>query len=56
MSDSREIAGAITPGYPEPLWIQAANLIRGEIDKGVLKRGGRLARSANCASSWASAG
>lgn len=42
MSDSREIAGAITPGYPEPLWIQAANLIRGEIDKGVLKRGGRL--------------
>jgi GntR family transcriptional regulator len=42
MSDSREIAGGILPGYPEPLWIQAADLIRGEIDKGVLKRGARL--------------
>jgi len=42
MSDSRGIAGGIAPGYPEPLWIQAADLIRGEIDKGVLKRGGRL--------------
>jgi GntR family transcriptional regulator len=42
MSDSREIAGGILPGYPEPLWIQAADLIRGEIDSGVLKRGARL--------------
>jgi GntR family transcriptional regulator len=42
MSDSREIAGAILPGYPEPLWIQTAALIRGEIEKGVLKRGARL--------------
>ena len=30
------------PGYPEPLWVQAASLIRGEIDSGVLKRGARL--------------
>jgi GntR family transcriptional regulator len=43
MSESREIAGGIMPGYPEPLWIQAADLIRDEIDKGVLKRGARLA-------------
>jgi GntR family transcriptional regulator len=42
MSDSREIAGGILPGYPEPLWVQAADLIRGEIDNGVLKRGARL--------------
>jgi GntR family transcriptional regulator len=42
MSESREIAGGIMPGYPEPLWIQAADLIRDEIDKGVLKRGARL--------------
>lgn len=42
MSESREIAGGIVPGYPEPLWIQAANLIRSEIDSGVLKRGARL--------------
>ena len=42
MSDSREIAGASLPGYPEPLWIQAADLIRSEIAKGVLKRGARL--------------
>ncbi|HEX4790281.1 MAG TPA: GntR family transcriptional regulator [Actinospica sp.] len=42
MSESREIAGGIVPGYPEPLWIQAADLIRGEIEKGALKRGARL--------------
>jgi GntR family transcriptional regulator len=43
MNDSREVAGAILPGYPEPLWIQAVNLIRGEIEKGILKPGMRLA-------------
>lgn len=43
MNDSREVAGVILPGYPEPLWIQAVNLIRGEIDKGVLRPGVRLA-------------
>ena len=42
MGDSREIAGGIVPGYPEPLWIQTAELIRGQIDKGILKRGSRL--------------
>jgi GntR family transcriptional regulator len=47
MNDSPEvtpaITGAIVPGYPEPLWIQAVNVIRGEIDKGVLLPGSRLA-------------
>jgi GntR family transcriptional regulator len=47
MKDSPEVApaitGAIVPGYPEPLWIQAVNVIRGEIDKGVLRPGSRLA-------------
>jgi GntR family transcriptional regulator len=42
MGDSREIAGGVLPGYPEPLWIQTAELIRDQIDKGVLKRGARL--------------
>ncbi len=35
-------AGAIGPGYPEPLWIQAVEVIRGEIDKGGLRPGSRL--------------
>lgn len=43
MNDSREVAGVILPGYPEPLWIQAVNLIRSEIDRGVLRPGMRLA-------------
>lgn len=43
MNDSREVAGAILPGYPEPLWIQAVALVRGEIEKGILKPGMRLA-------------
>ncbi|GHH72629.1 GntR family transcriptional regulator [Streptomyces sulfonofaciens] len=43
MNDSREVAGAILPGYSEPLWIQAVNLIHGEIEKGNLKPGARLA-------------
>ncbi|MEW2522016.1 GntR family transcriptional regulator [Actinacidiphila alni] len=43
MNDSREVAGVILPGYPEPLWIQAVNLIRGEIDRGELRPGSRLA-------------
>lgn len=33
---------AIRPDYPEPLWIQAANLITAEIDNGALKPGMRL--------------
>jgi GntR family transcriptional regulator len=42
MNDSPEVSGAVLPGYPEPLWIQAVNVIRGEIDRGVLQPGGRL--------------
>lgn len=39
-----ETAGASTirPDYPEPLWIQAVNIITGEIEAGVLKAGTRL--------------
>lgn len=43
MNDSPEASGALLPGYPEPLWIQAVNVIRGEIDRGVLRPGARLA-------------
>lgn len=32
----------IRPDYPEPLWVQAANLITAEIDSGALKPGMRL--------------
>lgn len=35
-------AGTIRPDYPEPLWIQAADLITSEISSGVLKPGMRL--------------
>ncbi|BBB02222.1 putative GntR family transcriptional regulator [Actinacidiphila reveromycinica] len=42
MTDSPEVSGAVLPGYPEPLWIQAVHVIRGEIDRGVLRPGGRL--------------
>jgi len=43
MNDSREVTGVILPGYPEPLWIQAVGLVRGEIAKGILQPGMRLA-------------
>jgi GntR family transcriptional regulator len=39
MSDSH----AVLPGYPDPLWIQAVTLVRGEIERGILKPGMRLA-------------
>ncbi|WP_246846341.1 GntR family transcriptional regulator [Humibacter ginsenosidimutans] len=42
MTGTGETVPAIRPDYPEPLWIQAVNLIRGEIDSGVLKPGMRL--------------
>jgi GntR family transcriptional regulator len=42
MNDTSEVTGAVLPGYPEPLWIQAVNVIRGQIDQGVLRPGGRL--------------
>lgn len=35
-------SAAIRPDYPEPLWIQAVNLITEEIGAGVLKAGTRL--------------
>jgi DNA-binding GntR family transcriptional regulator len=37
-----EVASAIRPDYPEPLWIQAVNLIAEEIAAGVLRAGTRL--------------
>ncbi|MFB7495520.1 GntR family transcriptional regulator [Streptomyces sp. NPDC056161] len=43
MKEFREVTGAILPDYSEPLWVQAVNLIHGEIEKGVLKPGARLA-------------
>lgn len=33
---------AIRPDYPEPLWIQAADFIAAEIERGALKPGSRL--------------
>ncbi|HEY1701283.1 MAG TPA: GntR family transcriptional regulator [Trebonia sp.] len=42
MDNAREVAAIIRPDYPEPLWIQAATLIREQIDGGVLKAGARL--------------
>ncbi|MEU0948533.1 GntR family transcriptional regulator [Streptomyces canus] len=43
MNEFRKVAGAITPGDSEPLWVQAVNVIHGEIEKGNLKPGARLA-------------
>jgi GntR family transcriptional regulator len=37
-----EAPAGLTTGYPEPLWIQAVNLINGEIEKGALLPGMRL--------------
>jgi DNA-binding GntR family transcriptional regulator len=42
MTDTQESTAAIRPDYPEPLWIQAVNLINAEIASGVLKPGMRL--------------
>lgn len=42
MNDSPAVTGAVLPGYPEPLWLQAVQLIRGEIERGVLPPGSRL--------------
>jgi GntR family transcriptional regulator len=40
MNDTR--LATIHADYPEPLWIQAANTIRDQIDSGILTRGMRL--------------
>ena len=42
MSTVLESMGPIRPDYPEPLWVQAVNLINAEIASGVLKPGMRL--------------
>jgi GntR family transcriptional regulator len=42
MNNAREVTPIIRPDYPEPLWIQAATLIRDQIDNGVLRAGARL--------------
>src|SRR6187402_3640688 len=42
MSMTQETPGGIRSDYPEPLWIQAVNLINGEIENGTLKPGSRL--------------
>lgn len=42
MTDAAERPSAIRPDYPEPLWIQAVNLINGEIASGALAPGMRL--------------
>jgi len=42
MTTARPAAGAIRADYPDPLWIQALNLINGEIASGSLKPGIRL--------------
>ena len=42
MNKARGAEPIIRPDYPEPLWIQAATLIRGQIDEGVLRAGARL--------------
>jgi DNA-binding GntR family transcriptional regulator len=42
MDNAREVVAIIRPDYPEPLWIQAATLIRDQIDEGALKAGARL--------------
>lgn len=42
VNNAREVAPIIRADYPEPLWIQAATLIRDQIDDGVLRAGARL--------------
>jgi GntR family transcriptional regulator len=42
MNNARGAEPIIRPDYPEPLWIQAATLIREQIDEGVLRAGARL--------------
>lgn len=42
MSTVLQSMGSIRPDYPEPLWLQAVNVINAEIASGVLKPGMRL--------------
>ncbi len=42
VENAREVVAVIRSDYPEPLWIQAATLIRDQINGGALKGGSRL--------------
>lgn len=42
MTDEVQPSASIRPDYPEPLWIQAVNLINAEIASGILAPGSRL--------------
>lgn len=42
VNEAHDSAAPIRPDYPDPLWIQAIQLIEDEIAKGVLKPGSRL--------------
>lgn len=42
MTEIRERPSPIRPDYPEPLWIQAVNLIKDEVASGALSGGSRL--------------
>ena len=42
VNETRDPAAPIRADYPEPLWIQAVQLIEDEIAKGILKPGSRL--------------
>lgn len=42
MADEREVAGPIRADYPEPLWVQAVDLITKQIESGALQPGARL--------------
>lgn len=42
MTDTATAPGGIRPDYPEPLWVQAVELISGEIARGALRPGMRL--------------
>lgn len=42
LSTAQADTGGIRADYPEPLWIQAVNLIQAEIDRGALPKGSRL--------------
>jgi GntR family transcriptional regulator len=42
VDNARKVVAVIRSDYPEPLWIQAATLIRNQIQEGALKVGARL--------------
>jgi len=42
VNEARDTAAPIRPDYPEPLWLQAVQLIEDEIARGILRPGSRL--------------